>query len=63
MNLEVKCCGDCPFIEWFDDTEQSWCEHPRTTVGVIPDKIIPVGIPSNCPLITESITVTLLKPE
>ncbi len=64
MNLEVKCCWECPFyIHNFGESYYK-CSNVNGTpyLGHIPTSEGDV-IHKNCPLRTEPITVTLQKPE
>lgn len=73
-HLKVHGCGSCPFMdvvenERYDKEEeevyyvdQYYCKHPkRYLVDLYEDDETGVVTPSDCPLLTESITISIVK--
>lgn len=61
MDIEVKGCMDCLLRDVLE-SGSNWCFHPKKNDYLYEDDDFNIILPYNCPLLRESLTITI-KPE
>jgi hypothetical protein len=61
MEKEIKDCGDCPFAGFTNESSIWKCFHPDAHLKQIAELNEELKTPEWCPLLKESITISIKK--